>query len=126
MKNQKVTYSAVTGLVIANERKQKGLEQNDMADALGLSQASYSRLESGKATFSIDQVYLASRKIEVPMDELIAKTQKYCNELMNQGIEVEGHIRGNASKASEQSSDGAKFLAGAALGAVVMALIAGR
>ncbi|WP_268817696.1 helix-turn-helix domain-containing protein, partial [Vibrio anguillarum] len=51
-----VSYSSILGVVVANKRKELGVEQSVLAENMGLSQASYSRLESGKSTFSVDQM----------------------------------------------------------------------
>ena len=55
--SQQTSFSAVLGVVIANHRKLKMIDQAPFAARMGLSQASYSRLESGKAVFSIEHLY---------------------------------------------------------------------
>jgi len=39
MISEQTTHSAVLGVVLANLRKERGLEQSDMAERMGLSQA---------------------------------------------------------------------------------------
>ncbi|RBO82660.1 helix-turn-helix domain-containing protein [Marinomonas aquiplantarum] len=128
MSIQKVTYSAILGVVLSNLRKQQSIEQGKMAELMGLSQASYSRLEAGKATFSIDQMYQAAIALNVSMTDIVGRIETYSKELKAQGYAVEPQIRGNTTQASksESSDTTGKVIAGAALGALVMALLSGR
>jgi transcriptional regulator with XRE-family HTH domain len=99
-----------------------------MAEDMGLSQASYSRLEAGKSAFSIDQMYQAAIALNVPMSDIIGDIEKYTAKLKARGIAVEPQIGGNTTQATKtkQVDDTGKVLAGAALGALVMALLSGR
>jgi transcriptional regulator with XRE-family HTH domain len=128
MSIQKVTYSAILGVVLSNLRKQQSIEQGTMAENMGLSQASYSRLEAGKSAFSIDQMYQAAIALNVPMSDIIGDIEKYTTKLKARGIAVEPQIRGNTTQATKSSAseNTGKVLAGAALGALVMALLSGR
>lgn len=130
MNIQKVTYSAVLGVVLTNLRKQKAIEQGAMAQLMGLSQASYSRLESGKSAFNIDQMYQAAKALNVDSTKIIELVNIYCEKLEGEGVKVESLVRGNSTQATQseaENNDGAgKVLAGAALGAIVMALLSNR
>jgi transcriptional regulator with XRE-family HTH domain len=129
MSIQKVTYSAILGVVLTNLRKQQSIEQGTMAEAMGLSQASYSRLEAGKSAFSIDQMYQAADALNVDTLKVVEEIQKYKRNLEASGIKVEPQIRGNTTQATQETNknnDTVKVLAGAALGAVVMAILASR
>ena len=63
MQDKMVSYSSILGVVVANKRKELGVEQSVLADIMGLSQASYSRLESGKSTFSVDQMFECAKAL---------------------------------------------------------------
>ena len=93
MNAQTTTYSAVLGVILASLRKEFGKEQNDIAQKMGLSQASYSRLESGKATFSVDQMYQASLALGVPDFDLMSRMNNMVGQLRRNGVEVQPHIR---------------------------------
>lgn len=126
MGNSKATYSAVLGVVLSSFRKRKGIEQADMANKMGLTQASYSRLEGGKSSFTVDQLFQAAEALEVSSSVLIEELSRYSAHLNEDGIAVEPQIRGNSKKASSNKNGGsgmAPFLAGAALGAVLMGIL---
>ena len=116
MNAQTTTYSAVLGVILASLRKEFGKEQNDIAQKMGLSQASYSRLESGKATFSVDQMYQASLALGVPDFDLMSRMNNMVGQLRRNGVEVQPHIRANATEVDE-------MLLGAALAALLIGLL---
>ncbi|MEL0623796.1 helix-turn-helix transcriptional regulator [Marinomonas arenicola] len=129
MSIQKVTYSAILGVVLSNLRKQQSIEQGTMAENMGLSQASYSRLEAGKSAFSIDQMYQAADALNIGTLKVVEEIEKYKRNLEVSGIRVEPQIRGNTTQATQEpakDNDAVKVLAGAALGAVIMAILASR
>ena len=121
--NDKLTsFSSVLGVVIANKRKELGIEQTDLSKALGLTQASYSRLESGKSTFSVDQMFICSKAMNVSVLDIISAVEKTVKNLeSNQVVQVKMPPRGNAKNAE---SDLGAFVAGAALTALLIGLAA--
>ena len=124
--DKNATYSAVLGVVLANLRAQKGLEQGDIADKMGLSQASYSRLENGKSAFSIDQMYQAASALGMSGNQIINEVDRYSSHLQSDGVHVIPQIRGNTSKAAQNKSRNdvvPSFVAGAALGALIMTIL---
>nr|WP_046961711.1 helix-turn-helix transcriptional regulator [Alcanivorax sp. NBRC 101098] len=50
------TQSLVIGCILAWLRQQAGLDQRQMAHFLGITQASWSRIENGHATANIEQI----------------------------------------------------------------------
>ncbi|RXJ70667.1 transcriptional regulator [Veronia nyctiphanis] len=125
MSDKLVSYSSVLGVVIANKRKEKGLEQSAVAEKLGLSQGSYSRLESGKATFSVDQMFDCAAALEIDSLELIKSLVSTIENLrVDESVTVKSQPRGNASKAKSESSGSGvgAFVAGAALTALIFGL----
>jgi len=126
LNNTKATYSAVLGVVLSNLRKQKNMEQGEVASKMGLTQASYSRLEAGKSTFSIDQMYQAASALNLNGSDVIKEVENYSYHLQTDGINVVPQIRGNTSQAIQKQDTGnkiAKFVAGAALGAVLFSIL---
>ena len=126
MINKKATYSAVLGFVLSNLRKERGIEQGDMASRMGLTQASYSRLEGGKSAFSIDQMYQAAEALELSALRVIEELDKYSSHLESDGVHVEPQVRSNTTKATqtkENSNEVVSFVAGAALGALVLGIL---
>lgn len=124
MQDKMVSYSSILGVVVANKRKELGIEQSVLAEKMGLSQASYSRLESGKSTFSVDQVFECAKALGISPDELFNLVVNTVNNLMeSEDVSVQAQPRGNATKAkSAGGSNAGSFVAGAALGALIIGL----
>ncbi|MGB0664266.1 MAG: helix-turn-helix domain-containing protein [Pontibacterium sp.] len=127
MKIEKTSYSAVLGVVLNNQRKMEGIEQGEMAERMGLSQASYSRLESGKSSFSVDQMYQAAVALGIKASDLTEALNDTVERLRESGVEVVPQVRGNTTQAkSSAAGDVGKVLAGATLGAVLITLLSKR
>lgn len=125
MDNKLASFSSVMGVVIANKRKGLGIEQSDLADALGLTQASYSRLESGKSTFSVDQMFGCAKAMQVSVSEIINAVENTVKSLeSSKTVTVKVPPRGNASNAKKTDSELGAFVAGAALTALIISLAA--
>lgn len=123
MHTEKTSFSAVLGVVLSNLRKNRGIEQGEMATRMGLSQPSYSRLEGGKSAFSVDQMYQAADAIGIGFEELNTRLIHNIRELQANGIQIVQPARGNTVKAQNQSSDVGQLVAGAALGALLFSLL---
>lgn len=119
-----VSYSSVLGVVIANKRKELSIEQSVLAEKMGLSQASYSRLESGKSTFSVDQMFECAQALDIPVESLFNLVVNTVGNLQsNDDVLVQAQPRGNTTKAKTASGSGVgTFIAGAALGALIIGL----
>ncbi|HEY9029770.1 MAG TPA: helix-turn-helix transcriptional regulator [Kangiella sp.] len=122
MSNDLTTYSAVLGVVLRNLRLERGIEQSDMAEQMGLSQASYSRLEGGKSSFTVDQMFQAANAIGIGAEELNQRLNGTISRLQASGLSVIPQVRGNATQAKSESNDLGNFLAGAGLAAALITL----
>jgi len=124
MQDKLVSYSSVLGVVLANKRKELNIEQSVMAEKMGLSQASYSRLESGKSTFSVDQMFECAKALNIPVEQLFKSVINTVDNLqLNADVSVQAQTRGNTTKAKNAGGSGAAtFIAGAALGALIIGL----
>lgn len=123
MSSDQTTFSAVLGVVLANLRKVKGIEQGEMARRMGVSQASYSRLESGKSSFSVDQLYLAAQALEIDGPELTHRLNNAVQQLNGNGVPVIAPLRANATKAGESVVDPGSMLMGAGLAALLIGML---
>lgn len=124
MTEQLTTFSALLGQIVGSLRQQRGLEQTTLADALGLSQASYSRLEGGKALWSIDQLMLAAQRLEVPVADIIRILEQRAADLeAAANVEVIAAGRANSRGGEARKDHTGAMLAGAALGALLTTLI---
>jgi transcriptional regulator with XRE-family HTH domain len=124
MSAQKTTYSALLGQIVSFLRQQKGIEQAVLAEYLGVSQASYSRLESGKALWSIDQLMVVSNALGVGVADIIEILQRKAEDLSGSAhIDVIAAGRANSKGGGANNGIGGALLAGAALGALLATLI---
>ena len=123
MSSEQTTFSAVLGVVLANLRREKGVEQGEMAQRMGVSQASYSRLESGKSSFSVDQMFLAAIALGISGVELTQRLNNTINSLQVNGVNVVANLRGNTTQAREEGSEVGSMLIGATLGALLVGLL---
>lgn len=120
MHNDQTTYSAVLGSIIANSRKAQGKEQADIATILGITQASYSRLESGKSSMTTDQIFLVSKALGMTPSKLFIQVENSVQALDSSGFMVVPQLRGS------QSEGTGKVIVGAALGALLMGILSTR
>lgn len=116
---QQTTYSTLIGWVLAQERGRARLTQAQLAQKMGLPQSSWSRFESGQGVLSIDQLDQAARHLGSTGKAVLEKAEHLRTALANQGVRVEPGSR-------QPGSDTEKFLWGAALGALVAALLLSR
>jgi len=121
MSDKTLSFSALVGFVIVSIRKEKLLEQGAIAQKMGITQASYSRLENGKSALSVDQLYAVSKVLGITIDDLFYAISKALSQAQAQGINVISPVRGRASKSDENNPNtAATLLTGAAIGAALM------
>jgi transcriptional regulator with XRE-family HTH domain len=121
MSDKTLSFSALVGFVIVSIRKEKLLEQAAIAQKMGITQASYSRLENGKSALSVDQLYAVSKVLGITIDDLFYAISKALNQAQAQGINVISPIRGSTTKSDENNPNtAATLLTGAAIGAALM------
>ena len=75
--------------VLKRKREKKGISQQKLADLLGISQRTYSNIESGKSKASIDVLSKASEILEFNLLEELAKDGITINQQHNK-IECNG------------------------------------
>jgi len=90
---------------------------------MGLSQASYSRLESGKSAFSVDQMYQAAEALDLDTKQLHEQLSQTIEQLRMNKVSVLPQIRGNSTFARTAGRRMGRFIAGAALGALIIGLL---
>ena len=114
--HQLVTYNALVGYEIESFRKGMSIEQNDLADITGISQPVLSRLEKGKASITIDQLFVICEALGTYPQEIIKKAHDGVVAIRNEeSIDVD---------TSKKASNAGALLTGAAIGAVLTLLLA--
>ena len=62
-------------VLIKKWRKVRKLTQEELADRLGISQPTLSRLESGQLRMTMSQLSKFSKELQVSMDDLLSKDE---------------------------------------------------
>ena len=69
-KECKKPESLVRASNFAKVRKERGLRQIDVANAIGMSRSLYGRKETQARTFTVDELYKLAKFYEMSMEEL--------------------------------------------------------
>lgn len=85
---EETTYPAIVGQVLVNERKTRGLDQAAMADAVGVNQSTWSRVERGESAMTLDQLSKAAAALNARPSTILASADKAADALVRQRINV--------------------------------------
>lgn len=77
---------------LAQAREERKLSQAEMADLLGVTPPTYSRLERNETSIDLDQVVNFSKKLEIPIQEFLPETISIYSKNQNSG---QGFVLGN-------------------------------
>lgn len=123
MSSQAISYSALIMRLLANARVSKGMEQAEVAESIGVTPSSYSRLESGLTALTVDNLFAVARVLKIDPVAILQQAQKVIdNADKDPDVTVEAITRKNTKGASESSNLGS-FVTGAALGALIVGLL---
>lgn len=109
------TYPAIVGRVLAELRKERGLNQEDIADVVGVGQAAWSKIERGDSALTVEQLYAATRRMGLAPSDVLRYAELVCDEAADQGVAVEL----GRHKPRDALAAGLVLIAGAALGVLV-------
>jgi len=113
------TYSAVVGGILKQLRDEKGIDQRTMAEAMGVTQAGWSKLESGKSVLSTVQLAKAAAILGVQTKDVVEYADATIAKIKDGGMEVTYDNK-------EADNLGLMLLGGAAIGALIAAIIMGK
>ncbi len=83
-----VPYTSIVGKLLQQQREARGILQTTVAEAVGLSQSAYSRLEKGESAMSITQLRQISQVIGAQPNSILAEAEKHATALKRRGVEV--------------------------------------
>ena len=115
---QRTTYGAVFGRVLLDKRRTAGKEQEDVAEALGVSQSTYSRIERGDVSVTLDMLSRLAAFYGAPPSSLVGDADRAANALRNMGVEV------LADRSTRNGNMMLALLGGAALAALISVALA--
>jgi transcriptional regulator with XRE-family HTH domain len=113
--HQLVTYNSLVGYELEKLRQSKGIDQADLSATCGMSQPVLSRLERGKASISIDQLFVICQALGVEPSTLVAAASVAVS-----AIDQEETVQ---VKTTKEIGTGTALLTGAAVGAVLGILL---
>jgi transcriptional regulator with XRE-family HTH domain len=97
------TTAAVLGVVLSHLRKQKGMNQKELASKMQLSESTWSRIEKGTSGLSIDQLRQVSKVFSVKPGDILELHDRWIGEAVRQGVSV---IEGNSDSQFERIANG--------------------
>ncbi len=118
------TYQTVLGRLIAMKRRQRQMDQEELARHVGVSSSTWSRIEAGLSALSIDQLAKAAAKLGAPVGELTSEADDLVRALLRQeDVEVYSSRDQTNSTASGTDAPTGVFLRGETLTATVAAMM---
>jgi len=107
------TYPAVVGYVLGWHRDQAGLNQQELAEQMGMSPSTWSRIERGESALTMDQLAAVAQVLEVEPGRILRDADNVVGQLAKRGVQVERR------RVPDAIGAGLALLAGAALVALV-------
>jgi transcriptional regulator with XRE-family HTH domain len=92
-----VTYSTLVGRLLAQKRDESGMKQSDMANALGMSQSAFSRLESGDSVINIAQLRSICSQLNLRPSAILSLADDYAETLSQQHVTVVTEKKDNSA-----------------------------
>ena len=108
------SYSAIVGRMLEHERVGLRWSQAEVADRIGLSQAAWSRIESGSTSISVDQLWSIADLFQTTPATILELADRAEQELRAQDVDILPPREGTA---------GVAMITGAALGALLAVLL---
>jgi transcriptional regulator with XRE-family HTH domain len=107
------SYPSIVGGVLSNLRAQNGMHQKDLAEAVGVTQATWSRIESGQTNVTLEHLRSAAKTLGMQPSQVLAFADESEIEAQSRGVIVTG------TKNELEIHPGLALIAGAALGVIV-------
>jgi len=82
------TYPALVGSVLAQIRNQQGMHQGELAAAVGVTQATWSRIENGHTSVTVEHLRLAAHKLGRLPGEILSLADQTETMMQISGVEV--------------------------------------
>ena len=119
------SYHAVLGQVLKELRKDKGIDQSEIAQKMDINRSSWSQIENGNATVNMQQLKKIGAIFKMEASEIVLKADTIAKSLEDRGYKV--HY--DSPKEIQEKSSGAQGLAiigAAALGLLVGSMLFGK
>ncbi len=84
----KLPYTVLLGQILQHHRQRVGLQQADVAAALGILQPAFSRIEKGDTSITVAQLRVVARRLGMKPGQILFDTEQYAQNLQRQGVTV--------------------------------------
>ncbi len=111
------TYPIVIGKILQYLRNQRQIDQGALARAVGVTQSTWSRVETGQSALTVDHLARAATVLKQKPEQILALVDQSVENLERQGIAVE------YKRPSEKLDTGLVLIAGAALALLLAAIL---
>lgn len=111
------TYPAIVGRILVNLRKAAGIGQDELAESVGITQSTLSRVERGESALTVDQLARAAKRLGGKASNILEMADNAVEELNDQGINVQ------YERVHNGIDTGLVLIGAAALGALIAAII---
>lgn len=78
----------ILGHVLRQQRKSAGLSAKELANSIGLSQSTWSRIEDGSINLSVFRLREAALRLGIKPSSLLKKAEDRAVELASEGVEI--------------------------------------
>jgi len=112
------TYPAIVGRILVSLRKDAGIGQDQLAEAIGITQSTLSRVERGESALTVEQLALVAKKLNDKASNILVMADDAVEELNAQGINVQ------YERARSGVDTGLVLIGVAALGALLATVFA--
>lgn len=117
------SYHAIVGQVLAATRQQRELSQADVADAVGVTQSTWSRLERGQQILGLGQLRAASQFLGVQPYEVLEQAEVAVEHCRAEGVEVTSGVLKTSAPPRAMAGNGDMDAALIAIGIGALALL---
>lgn len=111
------TYPAIVGRLLAEERRTRGMKQDELASSIGIQQSALSKLERGEVPLTVEQLALAAEMLDTTPGQILRNADRVAAQARTRGI----HVAPRAAR--EAISSGWVLIGALALGALVLAVL---
>lgn len=119
------TYQAIVGTILINMRQQFQIDQALVAQHVGVTPSTWSRVERGESALTVTQLAKAAEVLRVKPSVILSSAEQAKEHLERQGVHVryDKIIKQSSQSQNHGKSDGGVgyAVAGAALGALLTA-----
>lgn len=82
------TYPAIVGGVLTDLRKRADLRQEDVAKAVGVAQTTWSRIETGHSSATVEHLKLASKELGCTPADILRFADNAADHFEAQGVDI--------------------------------------